>query len=77
LNRPGGNRFGGGFGPWTPYQWSLSGFFVGGVKNPLKRGSNEEKLKTIEQYAVDPNPECIDFVADHISILPTPPHRAY
>src|SRR5690349_13895804 len=44
-------------------------FFVRGVKNLFGRGSNEEKLKAIEQYAKDPNPDAVlIFVADHISI---------
>src|SRR5260370_542466 len=44
-------------------------FFVRGVKNLFGRGSNEDKLKAIEQYAKDPNPDALlIFVADHISI---------
>ena len=44
-------------------------FFVRGVKNLFGRGSNEEKLKAIENYARDPNPDAVlIFVADHISI---------
>src|SRR5437868_5059353 len=44
-------------------------FFVRGVKNLFGRGSNEEKLKAIEQYAKDTNPAAVlIFVADHISI---------
>src|SRR5947208_84350 len=44
-------------------------FFVRGVKNLFGRGSNEDKLKAIEQYAKDPNPDAVlIFVADHISI---------
>src|SRR6201982_997394 len=44
-------------------------FFVRGVKNLFGRGSNEDKLKAIEQYASDPNPDAaLIFVADHISI---------
>src|SRR5947207_7590584 len=44
-------------------------FFVRGVKTLFGRGSNEEKLKTIEQYCKDPNPDAVlIFVADHISI---------
>ena len=44
-------------------------FFVRGVKNLFGRGSNEEKLKAIEDYAKDPNPDAVlIFVADHISI---------
>src|SRR5438477_7185276 len=44
-------------------------FFVRGVKNLFGRGSNEDKLKAIEQYAKDPNPAAVlIFVADHISI---------
>jgi len=44
-------------------------FFVRGVKALFGRGSNEEKLNAIEQYAKDPNPDAVlIFVADHISI---------
>jgi DNA polymerase III subunit delta len=44
-------------------------FFVRGVKNLFGRGSNEEKLSTIEEYCKDPNPNAVlIFVADHISI---------
>ena len=44
-------------------------FFVRGVKTLFGRGSNEDKLKAIEQYAKDPNPDAVViFVADHISI---------
>lgn len=44
-------------------------FFVRGVKNLFGRGSNEEKLKAIENYANDPNPDAVlIFIADHISI---------
>ena len=44
-------------------------FFVRGVKNLFGRSSNEDKLKAIEQYAKDPNPDAVlIFVADHISI---------
>ena len=44
-------------------------FFVRGVKNLFGRGSNEEKLATIEDYCKNPNPDAlIVFVADHISI---------
>jgi DNA polymerase III subunit delta len=44
-------------------------FFVRGVKNLFGRGSNEDKLKAIEDYAKDPNPDAVlIFVADHISI---------
>src|SRR5246127_5304010 len=44
-------------------------FFVRGVKSLFGRGSNEDKLKAIEQYAKDPNPDAVlIFVADHISI---------
>jgi DNA polymerase-3 subunit delta len=44
-------------------------FFVRGVKNLFGRGSNEEKLRAIEEYAKDPNPDAVlIFVADHISI---------
>src|SRR6478752_10662899 len=44
-------------------------FFVKGVKTLFGRGSNEEKLNAIEEYAKDPNPDAVlIFVADHISI---------
>src|SRR5215469_9138312 len=44
-------------------------FFVRGVKNLFGRGSNEEKLAAIEDYAKNPNPDAlVIFVADHISI---------
>src|SRR6266436_10207095 len=44
-------------------------FFVRGVKTLFGRGSNEDKLKAIEEYAKDPNPDAVlIFVADHISI---------
>ena len=44
-------------------------FFVRGVKNLFGRGSNEDKLNTIEAYAKDPNPDAVlIFVADHVSI---------
>jgi DNA polymerase-3 subunit delta len=44
-------------------------FFVRGVKNLFGRGSNDEKLATIEEYCKNPNPDAlIVFVADHISI---------
>src|SRR5215471_12115766 len=44
-------------------------FFVRGVKNLFGRGSNEDRLKAIEEYAKDPNPDAVlIFVADHISI---------
>jgi DNA polymerase III subunit delta len=44
-------------------------FFVRGVKNLFGRGSNEDKLSAIEEYAKNPNPDAlIVFVADHISI---------
>ncbi|HZQ19190.1 MAG TPA: DNA polymerase III subunit delta [Terriglobales bacterium] len=44
-------------------------FFVRGVKNLFGRGSNEDKLKAIERYCADPNPDAVlIFVADHISI---------
>src|SRR5213082_3863220 len=32
-------------------------FFIRGVKTLYGRGSNEEKLKAIEQYCKDPNPD--------------------
>jgi len=34
-------------------------FFVRGVKNLFGRGSNEDKLKAIEEYAKDPNPDAV------------------
>src|SRR5215475_9856725 len=44
-------------------------FFVRGVKALFGRGSNEDKLKAIEDYVRDPNPDAVlVFVADHISI---------
>jgi DNA polymerase III subunit delta len=44
-------------------------FFVRGVKNLFGRGSNDDKLKAIEEYAQHPNPDAVLlFVADHISI---------
>lgn len=44
-------------------------FFVRGVKSLFGRGSNEDKLKSIEEYCKDPNPDAVlIFVADHISI---------
>ena len=44
-------------------------FFVRGVKNLFGRGSNEDKLRAIEEYAKNPNPDAmLIFVADHISI---------
>jgi DNA polymerase III subunit delta len=44
-------------------------FFVKGVKTLFGRGSNEDKLKAIERYCKDPNPDAVlIFVADHISI---------
>ena len=44
-------------------------FFVRGVKNLFGRGSNEDKLNAIADYAKDPNPDAVlIFVADHISI---------
>jgi DNA polymerase III subunit delta len=44
-------------------------FFVRGVKNLFGRGSSEDKVKAIEQYAKDPNPDAVlIFIADHISI---------
>src|SRR5712671_2334380 len=44
-------------------------FFVRGVKTLFGRGSNEDKLKAIEHYCEDPNPDAVlIFVADHISI---------
>src|ERR1700757_2302243 len=44
-------------------------FFVRGVKNLFGRGSNEEKLAALKDYAPNPNPDALMvFVADHISI---------
>jgi DNA polymerase-3 subunit delta len=44
-------------------------FFVRGVKNLFGRGSNEEKLNAIAEYAKAPNPDAVlIFIADHISI---------
>jgi DNA polymerase-3 subunit delta len=44
-------------------------FFVRGVKNLFGRGSNEEKLSSIEAYCKDPNPNAVlIFIADHINI---------
>src|SRR5881392_160077 len=44
-------------------------FFVRGVKSLFGRGSNDEKLASIEAYSKDPNPDAVMiFVADHISI---------
>src|SRR5215469_621389 len=44
-------------------------FFVRGVKNLFGRGSNEDKLRAIEEYAKSPNPDAmLIFVADHLSI---------
>jgi len=44
-------------------------FFVRGVKSLFGRGSNEEKLASIEAYCKNPNPDAmVVFVADHISI---------
>jgi DNA polymerase III subunit delta len=44
-------------------------FFVRGVKSLFGRGSNEEKLASIEEYCKNPNPDAmLVFVADHISI---------
>src|SRR5690349_21396071 len=44
-------------------------FFVRGVKTLFGRGSNEDKLKAIEHYSKDPNPDAVlIFIADHISI---------
>src|ERR1051326_5569594 len=34
-------------------------FFVRGVKNLFGRGSNEDRLKAIEEYARDPNPDAV------------------
>jgi DNA polymerase-3 subunit delta len=44
-------------------------FFVRGVKTLFGRGSSEEKLAAIEEYAKAPNPDAVlIFIADHISI---------
>jgi DNA polymerase-3 subunit delta len=44
-------------------------FFVRGVKTLFGRGSNEDRLESIERYCKDPNPDAVlIFVADHISI---------
>src|SRR5438477_4004247 len=44
-------------------------FFVRGVKTLFGRGSNENKLDSIEKYCADPIPDAVlIFVADHISI---------
>jgi DNA polymerase-3 subunit delta len=44
-------------------------FFVRGVKALFGRGSNDEKIAAIEEYAKNPNPDAlIVLVADHISI---------
>jgi DNA polymerase III subunit delta len=44
-------------------------FFVRGVKNLFGRGSNDDKLSSIEEYCNNPNPDALlVFVADHISI---------
>ncbi len=44
-------------------------FFVRGVKNLFGRGSNDEKLSSIENYCKNPNPDAmLVFIADHISI---------
>jgi DNA polymerase-3 subunit delta len=44
-------------------------FFVRGVKQLYGRGSNVDKLRAIEEYAKNPNPDAVVlFIADHISI---------
>ncbi len=44
-------------------------FFVRGVKQLYGRGSNTDKLRAIEEYAKNPNPDAVVlFIADHISI---------
>ena len=44
-------------------------FFVRGVKTLFGRGSNEGKLRAIEEYCKDPNPDALlILVADHITI---------
>ena len=44
-------------------------FFVRGVKNLFGRGSNQDRLDSIEQYVKDPNPDAVlIFIADHINI---------
>ena len=44
-------------------------FFIRGVKHLFGRGSNDEKLASIEAYCKDSNPAAVlIFVADHISI---------
>jgi DNA polymerase-3 subunit delta len=44
-------------------------FFVRGVKTLFGRGSNEDKLAAIEEYAKSPNPDAVVIlIADHISI---------
>ena len=44
-------------------------FFVRGVKTLFGRGSNDEKLAAIEEYAKSPNPDAVlILIADHISI---------
>jgi DNA polymerase III subunit delta len=50
-------------------------FFVRGVKTLFVRGGNEGRLKAVESYCQDPNPDAVlIFVADYISI-PADPRR--
>ena len=50
-------------------------FFVRNIKNLFARGGSPERLKAIEDYLEDPNPDAVViFVADHISI-PSDPRR--
>src|SRR5260370_4072096 len=49
-------------------------FFVRGVKTLFGRGSNEDKLKAIEQYCENPNPDqMLSLVPDHLTIPADPP----
>jgi DNA polymerase-3 subunit delta len=50
-------------------------FFVRNLKNLFGRGAGQEKLKLIQDYFKNPNPEAVViFIADHISI-PADPRR--
>jgi DNA polymerase III subunit delta len=50
-------------------------FFVRNIKNLFGRGASQEKLKAVEDYLSDPNPDAlVIFIADHISI-PSDPRR--
>lgn len=49
-------------------------FFVRGVKSLFGRGSNEDKLKAIEEYAKDPNPDAVLISWPTTSVFP--PMRA-